>query len=147
MIDPASVGPTEEVDTAVTEQLAAGMPFARVLGVTVSAASSDRVIARLRWAPERCTTGGVLHGAVLMGLADVSGGLCAFLNLPDGASGTTTIESKTNMFRAVRSGNATAEAKPLHRGRTTIVVETTVTDDSGRLVAKTTQTQAVLRNE
>ena len=67
------------------------------------------------------------------------------LNLPEGASGTTTIESKTNFLGPVRSGTVTARATPLHRGGTTIVVETSVRDGGGRMIAKVTQTQLVLR--
>jgi len=80
-----------------------------------------------------------------MALADSAGGACAMLNLPADASGTSTIESKTNFLGAVRSGVVTATSTPLHRGGTTIVVETTVRDSSGKLVAKVTQTQLVLR--
>src|SRR5207302_949568 len=82
----------------------------------------------------RCTTGGLMHGAALMGLADTLGGVCAFLNLPEGA-GTSTIESKTNFFRGVREGAANAVTRPLHGGRTTIVVQTAITDDQRRRVA------------
>ena len=77
-----------------------------------------------------------------MALADSCGGVCAFLNLPDGAVGTATIESKTNFLRAVREGAVTASTQPLHRGRTMIVLETELADDGGALVAKVTQTQA-----
>jgi uncharacterized protein (TIGR00369 family) len=79
-----------------------------------------------------------------MALADSGGGLCAFLNLPEGATGTATIESKTNFFRAVRDGHVDAVSRPLHRGRTTIVVETDLRDAEGKHVARVTQTQAVL---
>jgi uncharacterized protein (TIGR00369 family) len=96
------------------------------------------------WREDRCTAGGVLHGGALMTLADSLGGICAFLNLPEGA-GTSTIESKTNFLRAVKGGTARATARPLHVGRQTIVVQTEVRDDAGRLVAFVTQTQAVLR--
>ena len=77
-----------------------------------------------------------------MALADTAGAVCAFANLPDGASFTTTIESKTNFLGAVTEGTVRATARPLHVGRTTIVVETEARVDD-RLVAKTTQTQAV----
>jgi uncharacterized protein (TIGR00369 family) len=80
-----------------------------------------------------------------MTLADSAGAACAFANLPEGAEGTSTIESKTNFLGAVRSGMVRAVARPLHVGSTTIVVETEVRDGAGWLVAKTTQTQAVLR--
>ena len=98
----------------------------------------------LEWTAERCTAGGILHGGALMTLADSVGGLCAYLNLPEGATGTATVESKTNFFRAVRGGEVTATARPLHVGRTLIVVQTDLRDDDGRFVAQVTQTQAVL---
>jgi len=120
------------------------MPFGALLGVELDDASPVEVRGGLAWAPERCTAGGVLHGGALMGLADSLGGLCAYLNLPDGASGTATVESKTNFFRAVREGRVTAVARPLHVGRTFIVVQTDLHDDRGRHVARVTQTQAVL---
>ena len=78
-----------------------------------------------------------------MSLADAAGGVCAFLNLPADAS-TVTIESKTNFLGAIREGTVLARSRPLHVGKTTIVVETDVCDASGRRVARTTQTQAVL---
>jgi uncharacterized protein (TIGR00369 family) len=119
------------------------MPFALALGVELSAATPEEVRGRLAWAAERCTTGGVLHGGALIGLADTLGAICAFLNLPPGA-GTTTIESKTNFFRAVQSGHVDAVTRPLHVGRRFIVVQTDLTDPDGRRVAQVTQTQAVL---
>jgi uncharacterized protein (TIGR00369 family) len=124
-------------------ELVATMPFAAELGVDVSAAGKEEVRGRLDWAPERCTAGGVLHGGALMGLADSLGAICAFLNLPDGAS-TATIESKTNFFRAVRGGHVDAVSRPLHVGRTSIVVQTELADAEARPVAVVIQTQAVL---
>jgi len=120
------------------------MPFGALLGVELDEASPNEVRGGLAWAPERCTAGGILHGGALMGLADSLGGLCAYLNLPEGASGTATVESKTNFFRAVREGRVSAVARPLHVGRTLIVVQTNLQDDQGRHVAQVTQTQAVL---
>lgn len=79
-----------------------------------------------------------------MALADSTGGACAFLNLPAGAQGTTTVESKTNFLRGVRDGYVEAVSRPLHIGRTVVVVETEVRDAGNRLVAKVTQTQLVL---
>ena len=111
----------------------AAMPFAGLLGVEVVAAAPEEVRARLEWDGSRCTAGGILHGGALMGLADCAGGLCAFLNLPDGATGTATIESKTNFFRPVSSGHVDAAAPVLHAGRSTVVVETDLRDaDAGR---------------
>jgi uncharacterized protein (TIGR00369 family) len=119
------------------------MPFTKLLGVRFAAAGRDEVRARLDWAPELCTSGGVLHGGALMSLADSAGAACAFLNLPKGA-GTTTIESKTNFLRGVREGSVEATSRPLHVGRTVIVVETDLRDDRGKLVGRVTQTQMVL---
>jgi uncharacterized protein (TIGR00369 family) len=128
----------------LTEQLNAAMPFGAFLGLEVLAASPEEVRARLAWAEELCTAGGILHGGVLMGLADSTGGFCAFLNLPEDAAGTATIESKTNFFAPVREGWIEAVSRPLHAGRTTIVVDTDLLDGQGRGVARMTQTQAVL---
>jgi 1,4-dihydroxy-2-naphthoyl-CoA hydrolase len=119
------------------------MPFAALVGVEVSAAGATEVRGALEWQPERCTTGGILHGAALMALADSLGAICAFLNVPLGG-GTATIESKTNFFRAVRGGRVEATARPLHVGKTTVVVQTDLMDQEGRRVAQVTQTQAVI---
>jgi 1,4-dihydroxy-2-naphthoyl-CoA hydrolase len=125
------------------ESLIDMMPFARQLGIELAEADRNEVRARLAWAEHLCTSGGVLHGGVVMAMADTAGALCAFLNLPDGAS-TSTIESKTNFFRGVREGSLEAVARPLHVGRSTIVVQTDVYDAAGKRVAQVTQTQAVL---
>jgi uncharacterized protein (TIGR00369 family) len=130
-----------------SEELAAvwsTMPFAQTLGSELLEAGAQKVRARLPWEASLCTVGGVLHGGALMSLADSAAAVCAFLNLPEGAGGTTTVESKTNFMRAVREGSVTAISTPLHRGRRFVVVETELRDDSERLVAKVTQTQAVL---
>jgi len=118
------------------------MPLFTLLGIELVRAAPQLVAARLDYAPELCTAGGLLHGGALMALADGCGGVCAFLNLPDGAIGTATIESKTNFLRGVREGAVNASTRPLHAGRTTIVIETEVARDDGKLVAKVTQTQA-----
>jgi uncharacterized protein (TIGR00369 family) len=120
------------------------MPFAKAIGAVFSRYSKDEVKARLDWAPERCTAGGLLHGGAIMSLADSTGAACAFLNLPDGAAGTTTVESKTNFLRGVRDGYVEAVSRPLHVGRTVVVVETDVRDPQERLVARVLQTQLVL---
>ena len=119
------------------------MPFAEAIGVEIESASADQVRGGLDWAPERCTTGQVLHGGALMALADSLGAVCAYLNLPDDTV-TSTIESKTNFFRGLRSGRATATSTPVHVGRTTIVVQTDIRDDRGKRLALVTQTQAVI---
>lgn len=120
------------------------MPFTERLGVEVLEHGPALVRSRIAWDESLCTLGGVVHGGVLMSLADANGAVCAYLNLPEGKSGTTTVESKTNFVRAVSAGYATASSTPLHAGRSFIVVETEIRDDAGKLVAKVTQTQAVL---
>ena len=120
------------------------MPFCSTIGVEFVLVTREEVRARLGWTPERCTIGGAMHGGALMALADGAGAVAAFLNLPEGAVGTTTLSSSTNFLRAVRGGHAEAISRPLHAGRTTIVVETEIVDSDGRRVAKVTQTQAVL---
>ncbi|MAT04086.1 MAG: aromatic compound degradation protein PaaI [Acidimicrobiaceae bacterium] len=128
-----------------TEFLRSAMPLCATLDITASELSPERVVLALGWRPELCTSNGLLHGGAVMALADAAGGACAYSNLPDGAVGTSTIESKTNFLGAVREGNTvTATATPLHVGRTTIVVETELRTDDGKLVGKTTQTQTVL---
>jgi uncharacterized protein (TIGR00369 family) len=135
-------GADQERDQSLDE-LVTIMPFAVVLGIELEAANPDEVIGALRWRSDLCTTGGLLHGGVLMSLADSLGGLCAYLNLPPGA-GTATISSTTNMLRAVREGRVTGRTRPLRVGRSVIVVQTELHDDAGKLVAQTTQSQAVI---
>jgi uncharacterized protein (TIGR00369 family) len=130
-------------DSPDLAEMVAMMPFAAVLGFELSAATADEVTASMAWRPELCTTFGVMHGGAMMALADSTGAVCAFLNLPDGST-TSTIESKTNFFRGVREGSVHAASRPLHVGRTTIVVQTDLIDDRGKRVAQVTQTQAVL---
>ena len=132
--------------TLDTEQLHGLVPLSATLGIRLAEATSDAVRLELDWRAELCTAGGVLHGGALMSLADTAGAVCAFLNLPADAEGTTTIESKTNLLAAVRGVTVTATATPLHVGSSQIVVETELRRDDDRLVAKTIQTQAVLRS-
>jgi len=132
-------------DQDATELLQKAMPLCRTLGVRAQTYTPEAVALTVEWDESLCTSGALLHGGVVMALADSAGGACAFLNLPEGAVGTSTIESKTNFLRGVRTGAVTATATPLHRGSTTVVIETSVTDSDGRLVAKVTQTQSVLR--
>src|SRR5690349_10755353 len=128
---------------ATPAQLRDAMPFAALVGIDLLEASTELVRGRLAWAPERCTAGGLLHGGALMVLADTCGGVCAFLNLPEGAQGTATVESKTNFLRAVREGTVTANTRPLHVGRTLVVLETELTRDDGSLVSSVSSTTRV----
>ena len=123
------------------------LQWGAVLGAALVGAIWD---ARTRRIPNALTAplllGGLAHAVVVggwAGLADSAAATLAFLNLPEGAT-TSTIEAKTNFLAAVRAGVVTARAELVHRGRTTIVVQTDVTDDTGRLVSRTLQTQAVI---
>jgi 1,4-dihydroxy-2-naphthoyl-CoA hydrolase len=128
--------------TADLSGLPALMPFAEQLGLRVLEASSDRVVAELDWQPQLCTTGGIMHGGALMTLADTVGALVVFLGLAEGQT-TATITSTTQLFRPVSAGTVRAEALPLHRGRTTATVQTTLRDVAQRIVAQTTQIQVI----
>jgi uncharacterized protein (TIGR00369 family) len=123
------------------EDLVALMPFASTLGMRIEAADADTAVAQLAWSETLCTAGGVLHGGALMALADSLGAVVTFLGLPAGAS-TATITSSTQMFRPATS-DVTARAQLLHRGRSTVTVQTSLYDAAGKLVAQTTQVQAV----
>lgn len=134
-------------DDHLTTTIHQAMPLCATLGVEVDEMRPERVVMAVDWDRRLTTGGGLLHGGVIMALADSAGAACASVNLPTDATGTSTIESKTNFLGAVRDGGrVVATAVPLHVGSTTIVVETEVrraSDD--RLVAKVTQTQIVLR--
>lgn len=128
--------------TAEFEALIALMPYTGQLGMALTEAGPDRVVATLDWEQRLCTTAGIMHGGALMSLADTAGALVAFLGLPEGCI-TATITSTTQMFRPVTAGTVRAEAVPLDRGRTTVTVQTSMRDSQDRLVAMTTQVQAV----
>jgi len=117
--------------------------LAALLGIRFLEASAERVIAELPIRDDLRTVGGALHGGALMAFADTVGAAATIVNLPAGAS-TTTLESKTNFFAPGRTGLVRAESTPLHRGRRTMVWQTRVTDDTGRLLSLTIQTQMVL---
>jgi uncharacterized protein (TIGR00369 family) len=129
-------------DMPTPQQIRDTMPFAALVGVELLETTPELVRGRLEFSPEHCTAGGLLHGGAVMVLADSCGGVCAFLNLPEGSLGTATIESKTNFLRAVREGAITASTRPLHAGRTVIVLETLIERADGAPAAKVTQTQA-----
>jgi uncharacterized protein (TIGR00369 family) len=127
--------------SALNERLTGTLPG--LLGIRFVEASRDRLVAELAIRDELRTAGGALHGGTLMALADTTGAVATVLNLPPGA-GTTTLESKTNFVAAGRSGVVRAEATPLHRGKRTMVWQTRISDEAGRLLSLTIQTQMVL---
>lgn len=120
-------------------------PFAGFLGLKVVSATSDRVEAELVARPELLNRNGVLHGGAIMALADNMGGTFASILLAPGQA-TTTVESKTNFFRAVPAGDLLrCESEALHKGRKTTVVQTKLFRGDGKLAAMVTQTQMVLQ--
>ena len=119
-------------------------PFAGFMGMKITHVSPERVTGELLVTDQLTNRNGVLHGGALMAFADNLGGTATIANLKDGQT-TTTIESKTNFFAAIPVGStAKAECVPLHRGRTTMVWQTRVTREDGKLAAIVTQTQLVL---
>jgi uncharacterized protein (TIGR00369 family) len=119
-------------------------PFAKLVGITITNVSPERITADLPVRDELTNGRGILHGGAIMALADNLGGHATVVNLKPGFA-TTTIESKTNFFAALAAGDtAHAECTPLHRGRTTMVWQTRITRNDGRLAAVVTQTQLVI---
>jgi 1,4-dihydroxy-2-naphthoyl-CoA hydrolase len=131
-----------DMDATALEQAQKGT-LADLLGIHFVETGREKVVAELVIRDDLRTVGGALHGGTLMAFADTVGAAATVLNLPAGG-GTTTLESKTNFFAAGRAGVVRAEAVPLHRGKRTMVWQTRVTDEGGRLLAQTIQTQMVL---
>lgn len=132
----------DETDTASLLAIAEDQPpFGRLIGMRIVSAHPDEVIAEAVATPELGNRNGVVHGGAVMGFADNIGGTTSFLNRAEG-EGSTTLESKTNFLRAVPMGDTMrATCKVLHRGRSTIVLQTTVTRGDGKVAAITLQTQ------
>lgn len=130
----------EELDRIAFDQPA----FARLLGFRLISAEPDEVLAELSVTQELSNRNGVMHGGAIMALADNIGGTATMINLPQGKT-TTTLESKTNFLRPIRIGDtARARCVPLHKGRTTMVWQTTITRGDGKPAAIVTQTQVVI---
>jgi uncharacterized protein (TIGR00369 family) len=113
------------------------------LGIELVEVTPDRVLARLKVTDKLTTVGGTLHGGTLMAFADTIGAAGTAANLAEGQR-TATLESKTNFISGCRSGTVQAEAKPIHKGKRTHVWETRITDEAGKLLSVTTQTQMIL---
>ena len=115
-----------------------------LLGVKVTEATPDRVTAQLEVRPNLCTTGGILHGGAYMAFADTLGAIGSFLTLPPHAR-TTTTDSSTKFIGAAKAGTTvTGESVALHRGRTTMVWQTSIRNEQGKLCSVVTRTQLVL---
>ncbi len=119
-------------------------PYSQSLGLELKSVEPEKVIATLRVRPDMGNRNGVMHGGAIMGAADSIGGVAAALNLEEGAS-TTTLESKTNFIRPIQiEDQITLTCIPLHRGRKTMIWQTTVALSDGRPAAIVTQTQLTL---
>ena len=115
-----------------------------LLGIQLVEVTPEKVIATLKVRPDLCTTGKILHGGSIMAFADTLGAIGTVVNMPQG-HGTATIESKTNFVGGAAEGSVvTGESTPVHKGRTTQVWQTRITNSDGKLVALVTQTQIVL---
>ena len=115
-----------------------------LLGIEFTDVTPDKVVAQLVVRKDLCTVGDSLHGGAVMAFADTLGAVAAILNMPQG-SRTTTIESKTNFIGGAAIGTrVTGESMPVHKGRTTVVCQTTLRSEAGKLVALVTQTQLVI---
>jgi 1,4-dihydroxy-2-naphthoyl-CoA hydrolase len=122
-------------------------PFNKLLGINVLHHSAERTEAEIVVREELLNRRGVMHGGAVMAVGDTLGGMTASISLPDGGR-TATIESKTNFFAGIPKGDtARAVCTPLHRGRTTIVLETRITRGDGKLAAIVTQTQLIFERE
>lgn len=138
MPDPASI-PSVATIQSILAPLLPGL-----MGVTLTEVGPERVVATMVVRPDLCTTGGTLHGGAMMAFADTLGAVGTFANLPPGAR-TTTVESSTKFLAGAPSGSTvTGECTAFHRGRTTMVWQTLVRTESGRLAAVVTQTQLVI---
>ena len=130
-------------DVAALQDLLAPL-FPGLMGVRLVALAADRVVAEMPVRPDLCTTGGILHGGATMAFADTLGAVGTLLNLASGKR-TTTTDSSTKFIAGARVGSTvTAESVALHRGRTTMVWQTTIRKADGKLCAVVTQTQLVL---
>ena len=120
------------------------VPIALTLGLELVDVDPDKVVAKVEVRDDLSTSSEAMHGGAIMAVADTLGAIGTVANMPRGAR-TTTIESKTNFFRAVPAGSTlTAESTPLHKGRTTQVWQTRLIGENGKLAALVTQTQMVL---
>jgi uncharacterized protein (TIGR00369 family) len=134
--------PMTDPVAALQERLQPLLPG--LMGMQLIEVGADRIVATMLVRPDLCTTGGILHGGAHMAFADTLGAVGTFVNLPEG-KGTTTVESSTKFIGSAKVGSTvTGESTPLHKGRTTMVWQTYIRNDAGKLCAVVTQTQLVL---
>lgn len=133
------------MDRSEQERIAFDQPaFARLLGFKLLSVAQDELIAEVPVTHDLANRNGVMHGGAIMAMADNLGGTATLINLPPGKT-TTTLESKTNFLRPIRIGDvATARSVPLHRGRTTMVWQTTISRGDGKVAAIVIQSQMTI---
>ena len=132
------------VDVAAIQKMLDPL-FPGLMGVRLLEVTPERVVAELEVRPDLCTTGGIMHGGAYMAYADTLGAVGTIVNLPSGTS-TTTTDSSTKFIAGAKVGTTVrAESLALHRGRTTMVWQTSITNTDGKLCAVVTQTQLVLQ--
>jgi 1,4-dihydroxy-2-naphthoyl-CoA hydrolase len=133
------------VELTLSELKAAGADFLPGhLGVEVESFEHGLVTARLPVARHHLAPNGYLHAAAVVALADTACGYGCILSLPEGGTGFTTIELKTNFLRTAREGIISCEARMVHGGRTTQLWDAKVATPDGRPMALFRCTQLVL---
>ncbi len=143
--DAKPVGGAAVHDVATLQKLLAPL-FPGLMGVTLTSLAADRVVAEMTVRPDLCTSGGILHGGAAMAFADTLGAIGTVLNLASGKR-TTTTDSSTKFIASARVNTlVTGESVALHRGRTTMVWQTSIRNAEGRLCTVVTQTQLVLES-
>jgi uncharacterized protein (TIGR00369 family) len=139
---PAEEHPMTNPVAALQERLQPLLPG--LMGMQLIEVAADRIVGTMQVRPDLCTSGGILHGGAHMAFADTLGAVGTFVNLPEG-KGTTTVESSTKFIGSAKVGSTViGESTPLHKGRTTMVWQTHIRNDAGKLCAVVTQTQLVL---
>lgn len=130
----------------MSDNIVDAMPFSKLMGVKITKATKDLIEGELEVRPEMCTANNIIHGGAVMAFADALGGVGAFLNLPEGAVGTTTVESSTKFLNGAKEGSTVyAVTTPVKVGKSLSVWQTMITDDSDRQIALVTQTQMAMR--
>ena len=145
MCNPSAPGaPSTDMNLAASIQDRVNGLLPDLMGIEFTDVTPDKVVAQLAVRKDLCTVGDNLHGGAIMAFADTLGAVAAILNMPQG-SRTTTIESKTNFIGGAPAGTrVVGESVPVHKGRTTVVCQTTIRSEAGKLVALVTQTQLVI---
>lgn len=118
--------------------------FPGLLGVRITELAPDKIVGEMQVRPDLCTSGGILHGGAYMAFADTLGAVGTVINLSPGKRTTTTDSSTKFIAGAKVNTKVIGESVALHRGRSTMVWQTSIRNSEGKLCAVVTQTQLVL---